>query len=142
MQLRKAFIAGASAMIIAMGVTSSALAGEPNGAAKGSFTQDQVKSDFALLFSEANAGGFYKPIFSGFIDYKTSIDYRAVLPNCSDDPSNPCVKSFDASIDNGKTWVSSTSSKTYTAKVFDQAKYPAGSYIYQTKNWTGDEKTL
>ena len=142
MLLRKVFTAGVAAMIVASGLTSTALAGEPTGAVKDSLTQDQVKSDFALLFSEANAGGFYKPIFSGFIDYKTSIDYRAVLPNCSDDPSNPCVKSFDASIDNGKTWISSTSSKTYAAKVFDQAKYQAGSYIYQTQNWTGEEKTL
>jgi len=119
-----------------------ASAGEPTGAAKGSLTQDEIKSDFALLFTEANAGGFYKPIFSGFIDYKTSIDYTAVLPNCSVDLINPCVKSFDASIDNGKTWISSTSSKTYAAKFFDQSKYPAGSFVNQTKNWTGDEKTL
>jgi hypothetical protein len=142
MFLGKAFTAGVTAMIIAGGLTSSALAGEPTGAAKGSLTQDQIKSDFALLFSEANAGGFYKPIFSGFIDYKTSINYTAVLPNCAVDQFNPCVKSFDASIDNGKTWISSTSSKTYAAKVFDQSKYPAGSFINQTKNWTGDEKTL
>ena len=140
MFLGKAFTAGVTAMIIAGGLTSSALAGEPTGAAKGSLTQDQIKSDFALLFSEANAGGFYKPIFSGFIDYKTSINYTAVLPNCAVDQFNPCVKSFDASIDNGKTWISSTSSKTYAAKVFDQSKYPAGSFINQTKNWTGDEK--
>lgn len=135
-----------SGLIVAAALAISPMfpanAGEPTGAAKGSLTQDQIKSDFALLFSEANAGGFYKPIFSGFIDYTTSINYTAVLPNCSDDPSNPCVKSFDASIDNGKTWISSTSSKTYAARVFDQSKYPAGSYINQTKNWTGDEKTL
>ncbi len=142
MLLRKVFVPSVTALILALGLSSSALAGEPSGAANIGLTQFQIKSDFALLFSEANAGGFYKPVFSGFIDYKTSIDYTAVLPNCSVDPINPCVKSFEASIDNGKTWISSTSSKTYAAKVFDQSKYPAGSYINQTKNWTGDEKTL
>ena len=49
---------------LAISLMVPANAGEPTGAAKGSLTQDQVKSDFALLFSEANAGGFYKPIFS------------------------------------------------------------------------------
>ena len=111
MFLRKVFVPSATALILALGLSSSALAGEPSGAANIGLTQFQIKSDFALLFSEANAGGFYKPVFSGFIDYKTSIDYTAVLPNCSVDPINPCVKSFEASIDNGKTWISSTSSK-------------------------------
>ena len=142
MLLRKVFVPSVTALILALGLSSSALAGEPTGAASIGLTQDEIKSDFGLLFTEANAGGFYKPIFSGFIDYKTSIDYTAVLPNCSVDLINPCVKSFDASIDNGKTWTTSTSSKTYAAKVFDQSKYPAGSYVNQTKNWTGDEKTL
>ncbi len=142
MLLKKVVAPVVTALIVAMGLTTTAIAGEPSGPANVGLTQFQIKSDFALLFSEANAAGFYKPVFSGLIDYKTSIDYTAVLPTCTDDPINPCVKSFEASIDGGKTWIASTSSKTYAAKVFDQSKYPAGSFINQTKNWKGDEKTL
>ena len=140
--MRKAVGSSFAAIFATLVISSSAFAGPPTGVQSTAVTQDQIKSDFALLFTEANAQGYYKPVFSGFIDYKTSIDYIAVLPNCVDDLTHPCVKSIEASIDNGKTWVLPTSSKTYAAKVFDVSKYPAGSYVEQTKNWIGDEKTL
>lgn len=135
-----------SSLLIGLAVLifgSSAIAAPPTGVATtNTFTRDQMKGDFALIFTEANAGGSYKPVFSGIIEYPTSKEYVAVLPNCKDDPNNPCVKSFEASIDNGKSWIRSTTQKTYAAKTFDQSKYPAGSYIVQTRNWTGEEKTL
>lgn len=129
-------------LIATLAIGNPAFAGAPTGVVSDPLTVDQISSDFALLFTEANAAGYYKPTFSGFIDYKTSIDYVAVLPNCKDDPNNPCVKSFEASSDNGKSWISASLSQTYAAKFFDQSKYPEGSYIVQTKNWSGDEKTL
>lgn len=142
MRVKKLLASSSTAMLLSFTLSFSALAGTPTGAVSAALTQDQIKSDFGLLFTEANAAGYYKPVFSGIIDYKTSIEYRAVLPNCKDDPFNPCVKSFDASTDNGVNWISATSSKTYAAKSFDQSKYPAGTYIFQTKNWAGDVKTL
>jgi hypothetical protein len=142
MVLKKFLAFSSTAMLLTLTLSFSALAGTPTGAVKAALTQDQIKSDLGLLFTEANAAGYYKPVFSGIIDYKTSINYVAVLPNCKDDSSHPCVKSFDASTDNGINWISASSSKTYVAKTFDQSKYPAGSYIVQTKNWLGDEKTL
>jgi hypothetical protein len=142
MQLRKILAPSATALILALTLSSSAVAGEPTGAASSGVTLAEIKSDFSMLFTEENAGGIVKPVFSGILDYKTSVGYVAVLPNCTEDPANPCVKSFEASIDSGKTWVKAASSKSYAAKTFDQSKYPAGSYIVQTKNWIGDEKTL
>jgi hypothetical protein len=136
--LYSAFI-GALAALIAV---SSAVAAPPTGLAGGFPNRDQFTSDFTLNFTEENTGSVYKPVFSGIIEYPTSKGYVAVLPNCKDDLNNPCVKSFEASIDNGKSWIRSTTQKTYAAKTFDQSKYPAGSYIVQTRNWTGEEKTL
>ena len=101
MRVNKLLASSATAMLLTFTLSFSALAGTPTGAVSAALTQDQIKSDFGLLFTEANAAGYYKPVFSGIIDYKTSIEYRAVLPNCKDDPFNPCVKSFDASTDNG-----------------------------------------
>ena len=140
--MRKTLAPSFAAILATLIISTSAFAGTPTGLQSTAVTQDQIKSDFALLFTEANAQGYYKPVFSGLIDYKTSINYVAVLPNCVDDSNHPCVKSFEASIDNGKTWVLPTSSKTYAAKVFDVSKYPAGSYVEQTKNWIGDEASL
>lgn len=143
MKFNKFKFFGALVLFLSLAVTAETFAAPPTGAAStATFTQDQMKGDFALIFTEANAGGAYKPVFSGFIEYPDSKNYVSVLPNCKDDPSNPCIKSFDASIDNGKTWIPSTSTKTYAAKTFDQSKYPAGSYIVQTRNWVGDEKSL
>jgi hypothetical protein len=134
---------GALVLLLSFTVTTATFAAPPTGAAKPNpFTQDQMKGDFALIFTEANAGGSYKPVFSGIIEYPDSKGYVSVLPNCQNDPGNPCVKSFEASIDNGKTWIQSATAKTYAAKTFDQSKYPAGSYIVQTRNWVGEEKTL
>jgi hypothetical protein len=140
--VKKPLASSLAAALATLIIGSSAFAGEPTGVQSTAVAQDQIQSDFALLFTEANAQGYYKPVYSGFTDYKTSIDYTAVLPRCAEDPTHPCVKSFEASTDNGKTWISSSSTKTYAAKVFEQSNYPAGSYVVQTKNWTGDEKTL
>ena len=141
--MRKTLHSTFAATLAALIFSSSAIAAPPTGVANlNTFSRDQMKGDFALIFTEANAGSAYKPVFSGIIEYPSSKDYVAVLPNCKDDPNNPCVKSFEASIDDGKSWIQSTTSKSYAAKTFDQSKYPVGSYIVQTKNWTGEEKTL
>jgi hypothetical protein len=141
--VRKTLHSTFTAALAALFFSSSAIAAPPTGvASSNTFSRDQMKGDFALIFTEANAGSAYKPVFSGIIEYPSSKDYVAVLPDCKDDPNNPCVKSFEASINNGKSWIQPTTSKSYVAKTFDQSKYPAGSYIVQTKNWMGEEKTF
>jgi hypothetical protein len=135
---------GLSAVVIflVLAISTSAFAGPPTGLAKGFPNRDQFKSDFTLNFSEHNAGSLYKPEFSGILEFPSSKSYVSVLPNCKDDAVSPCVKSFDASIDNGKSWMQPASSQTYATYSFDQSKYPAGTYIVQTQNWTGDKATL
>lgn len=139
---RKTLALVALVLFFVLSITSAAFAGPPTGLASSFPSRDQFKSDFTLNFSEQNTGAVFKPEFSGIIEFPENKSYVSILPNCSDDPDSPCVKSFEASIDNGKTWMQPSSSQTYSAYQTDQSKYPAGTYVVQTKNWKGDKKTF
>lgn len=118
----------------------NAVASFPKGEVKPMLTIFDVPGDFNLSFGEYRSGGSYKPYISGILDFGGDLNtYTSVLPNCIEDLESPCIKSFEISEDDGKSWIKYKKSTSYESKVFDKNQnLPKGSYSQISKNWSAN----
>ena len=125
------------ALLISLLTSQSAFASFPIGEVKPMLTIFDVPGDFNLSFGEYRSGGSYKPFISGILDFGSQESaYTSVLPNCFEDIESPCLKTFEVSEDDGKTWNKYKKSTSYESKVFDKNQnLPKGSYSQISKNW-------
>ena len=123
--------------------TPSAFSAPPSGKIKSIPTQFEIKSDFAIFFTDSALLTAFKPQFSSIIDYPEFSDYTAILPECKDDPISACLKGVEVSKDRGQTWNKDSESVSYLAKNFNKnAALSPGQYSAITKNWSADPTTL
>jgi len=124
-------------LFVSLLCSQSAAASFPVGEVKPMLTIYDVPGDFNLSFGEYRSGGSYKPFISGILELEEKYTtYTSVLPNCLEDLESPCLKSFEISNDDGKTWVKYKKSTSYESKIFDKnLNLPKGSYSQVSKNW-------
>jgi len=133
-----------SVVILLLTVTApSAFSAPPTGKIKSLPTQFEIKSDFAIFFTDLALLTAFKPSFSSITEYPESSNYTAILPACKDDPISACVDGVEVSKDRGATWIKDLGSVNYAAKNFGKnTSLAPGQYSAITKNWPADPATL
>jgi hypothetical protein len=121
----------------------SAFSAPPTGKITSIPTQFEIKSDFAIFFTDMALLTAFKPSFSSIIEYPESSQYTAVLPTCQEDPLSPCLANLEVSTNQGATWSKNDGYTSYAAKNFGKnTSLQPGQYSAVTKNWTANPSTF
>jgi hypothetical protein len=130
-------------LILLMISAPSAFSAPPTGKITSIPTQFEIKSDFAIFFTDMALLTAFKPSFSSIIEYPESSQYTAVLPTCQEDPLSPCLANLEVSTNQGASWSKNDGYTSYAAKNFGKnASLQPGQYSAVTKNWMANPSTL
>jgi hypothetical protein len=131
------------ALILLAIATPSAFSAAPTGKITSIPTQFEIKSDFAIFFTDMALLTAFKPSFSSILEYPESSQYTAILPVCQEDPLSPCLANLEVSTNQGATWSKDDGSTSYAAKNFGKnTSLQPGQFSAVTKNWPANPATL